>query len=70
MANRALAHLSKFFNWLCEHDVVAASPCAGVKPPSDEIARDRFLSDDEIKALWLACDESAAPPAPASRSCC
>ena len=56
MANRALAHLSRFFNWLCEQDIVAASPCAGVKPPAKENARDRVLSDDEIKALWHACD--------------
>jgi integrase len=57
MANRALAHLSKFFNWLCEQDVIAASPCAGVKPPAKELARDRILSDAEIRALWLACDD-------------
>ena len=29
MANRTHAHLSKFFNWLCERDAIAASPCAG-----------------------------------------
>jgi integrase len=57
MANRALAHLSKFFNWLCEQDIIPASPCAGVKPPAKEQARDRILSDAEIKALWLACDD-------------
>jgi integrase len=56
LANRALAHLSKFFNWLCERDVIKASPCAGVKPPAKETARDRVLSDAEIKALWHACD--------------
>src|SRR5262249_53676823 len=56
MANRALAHLSKFFNWLCERDIIPASPCAGVKPPHKETARDRVLTDDEIKRLWAACD--------------
>ncbi len=55
LANRTLAHLSKFFNWLCERDVIKASPCAGVKPPAKEQARDRVLGDDEIKALWSAC---------------
>jgi len=55
LANRTLAHLSKFFNWLCERDVIKASPCAGVKPPAKEQARDRVLNDDEIKALWRAC---------------
>jgi integrase len=61
MANRVHAHLSKFFNWLCERDVIAASPCAGVKRPSAENARDRILSDDEIKALWLACGDIGDP---------
>jgi integrase len=56
MANRTLGHLSKFFNWLCEQDIIAASPCAGVKQPAKEQARDRVLDDAEVKALWLACD--------------
>src|SRR6266540_448930 len=30
MANRTLAVLSKFFNWLAARDVIVASPCAGV----------------------------------------
>jgi integrase len=61
MANRVHAHVSKFFNWLCERDVIAASPCAGVKRPSAENARDRILSDDELKALWLACGDIGDP---------
>jgi integrase len=56
MANRAKAVLSRFFNWLCERDIIAASPCAGVKPPTKEKPRDRVLSDDELRRLWLACD--------------
>jgi integrase len=56
LANRTLAHLSKFFNWLLERDVIKASPCAGVKQPAKEQARDRVLDDDEIRALWAACD--------------
>jgi integrase len=56
LANRTLAHVSRFCNWLCERDVIRASPCAGVKPPAKEQARDRVLSDAEIKALWHACE--------------
>jgi integrase len=56
MANRAHAHIRRFFSWLCEQDVIASSPCVGVKPPAKETARDRILSDDEIRALWVACD--------------
>jgi integrase len=67
MANRALAHLSKFFNWLCERDIIPASPCAGVKQPHKETARDRVLTDDEIVKLWRACDEIGAPAGPAAK---
>src|SRR5262245_49039167 len=53
MANRAHACARKFFGWLVEQDVLAASPCMGVKPPTRETARDRVLSDDEVRRLWL-----------------
>jgi integrase len=55
-ANRTKAALSKFFNWLATRDVIAASPCAGVPAPSRERARDRVLSDDELRRLWLAAE--------------
>ena len=55
-ANRMKAVLSKFFGWLCERDVIAASPCVGVKPPSKEVVRDRVLTDDELRRLWLAAE--------------
>jgi Arm DNA-binding domain/Phage integrase family len=55
LANRVLAAVRKWFNWLAARDVVNASPCAGVVPPAKEKARDRHLTDGEIKALWAAC---------------
>jgi integrase len=55
LANRTLAALSKFFNWLASRDVIVASPCAGVARPSREHQRDRILTDGEIKSLWEAC---------------
>jgi integrase len=61
MANRVLAHLSKFFNWLLERDVIQASPCAGIKSPTKEHARERVLDDSEIRRLWLACDAIDGP---------
>jgi integrase len=56
LANRVLATLSRFFSWLCERDQITASPCTGVKRPTAETTRERTLSEDEIKRLWLACD--------------
>jgi integrase len=61
MANRTLGVLSKFFNWLCERDAIVASPCAGVRRPSEEHARDRVLAADEIRRLWIACDAIGDP---------
>ena len=55
LANRVLAAVRKWFNWLAARDVVKASPCTGVVPPAKEKARDRRLTDDEIRALWAAC---------------
>ena len=56
LANRTRATLSRFFGWLCERDIIAASPCVGVKPPSAEKVRDRVLDDNELRRLWLAGD--------------
>jgi integrase len=61
MANRTLAHLSKFFAWLCQRDVIPASPCVGVVRPAEEKARERVLDDAEIRRLWLACDAIGGP---------
>jgi len=59
--NRAFGHVRKFFNTLVERDVIAASPCAGVKKPSVEQSRDRVLSPAEIKSLWHALDTVGGP---------
>jgi integrase len=64
LANRVHAALSKFFNWLASRDVIVASPCAGVARPSKEQPRDRVLSDDELKAVWLAAGELGYPAGP------
>jgi integrase len=53
-ANRVLASVRKMFNWALSRDIIAASPCAGVKPPAAEQSRDRVLSDDELRNVWQA----------------
>jgi integrase len=55
-ANRALAVLRKMFNWAIERDLVIASPVDRVKNPTIELSRDHVLSDDELRAVWLALD--------------
>jgi integrase len=56
-ANRVLSAVRKFFNWCVARDILAASPCAGVKPPTAERARDRVLTDDELRLVWQAADK-------------
>jgi integrase len=58
LANRVHAVVRKFFNWCVERDILSASPCVGVKAPSEQNARDRVLSDDEIVALWNVADDA------------
>jgi integrase len=62
MANRTLGWTAGFFNWLIEHDVLAANPCTGIKPATEQ-ARDRVLDDDEIRSLWEACEKVGGPGA-------
>jgi integrase len=48
--------LSKMFAWLMSRREVSANPCVGVTRPTPPPARERVLSDDEIRALWEACE--------------
>jgi integrase len=63
-ANRALAAVRKLFNWCVAQDILSASPCAGVKPPTAERSRDRVLSDDELRLVWQAADQVGWPFGP------
>jgi integrase len=60
-ANRVLAVVRKLFNWAIQRGVITASPAAGIKPPLAEQSRDRILTDDEIRWLWLGCDKVGYP---------
>jgi integrase len=61
MANRALAHLSRFFKWCVNEDYIDSTPCVGIERPASENARDRALSDDEVRLFWAATDKLPAP---------
>lgn len=60
-ANRALAHLKHLMGWCVERGIIDANPIAGMKPLSKERSRERVLSDDELGALWAACDAEGYP---------
>jgi integrase len=61
MANRVRAVLSRFFRWLADRDVIAASPCVGIAAPTRETPRERVLSDAELRRLWLAAEAIGGP---------
>jgi integrase len=63
-ANRVLAATRKMFAWAVGRDIIAASPCVGVKPPSPERSRDRVLNDDEMRLVWLAAVQIGWPFGP------
>lgn len=63
-ANRVLAAIRKMFAWAASRDIVAASPCTGVSPPTSEQSRDRVLSDEELRLIWRGADGIGWPFGP------
>jgi integrase len=63
-ANRVLSRIGAMFNWAVDKDRIAVSPSDGVKPPSKERSRDRWLADAEIVWFWRACDQIGYPFGP------
>jgi integrase len=53
--------LSKMFNWLVAQRRVKANPCAGIAAPETPRARQRTLSDDEIRKFWAATEKLSIP---------
>lgn len=64
MANRVLAAVRKLFNWCLARDVITASPCRMVEPPAPEHSRERILTDDEMRRLWVATNAEGWPFGP------
>jgi integrase len=60
-ARQMLSVLSRMYSWLLQHRRVETNPCVGVHRPEPPKARDRVLSNDEIRWLWKACDELSQP---------
>ena len=60
-ANRALAHIRKFFGWLVERGYLDHSPADHIKPRHTEQEREKVLSDDELKAIWISSEAISSP---------
>jgi integrase len=59
-ANRIRSYLKTFGAWAEDDGRIGESPFANLKRLGKEKARDRVLSDLEIRAIWRACAELGA----------
>lgn len=66
-ANRLRAYAAAFFNWLVSRDALERNPFDGLKPVAREASRERVLSDDEIRWLWVATERVGFPFGPLTR---
>lgn len=57
-ANRTLAVIRKMFNFAINRGILEQSPCVQIPAPAKENQRDRVLSDDEIRSIWLSLDDA------------
>jgi integrase len=58
-AARARQSLSAFFSWTIREGMVESNPVIGTNDPASHInARDRVLTEAELRAIWSACGEN------------
>jgi integrase len=63
-ANRTLARLKTLFKWVLDEELILADPTARVRKVVKETARDRVLTDDEIRLFWAGCEMLGWPFGP------
>jgi integrase len=58
-ANRALSIIGGMFTWACKDSkpkLLRINPASGIRKPVVEIARDRVLSEAEIRSFWIGLE--------------
>jgi integrase len=60
-ARHLFAALSSLFSWLKRHRRIEANPCIGMHRPAGPKARERTLTNDEIRWFWAACESIDFP---------
>jgi integrase len=58
-ANRSRAALSALFTWAIGEGLSDGNPVVGTNKATDEIARDRVLSDEELSLIWRHAGDGA-----------
>lgn len=56
-ANRILALIRKMYNFGISRDIVEHNPCIAVPLPSKPQSRDRVLSPEEIRRVWMSAEK-------------
>src|SRR5262245_26842361 len=60
-AARGRDNLSALFSWAMKEGLCEANPVLATNDPTEGMQpRDRVLNDDEIRAIWLACEDDDA----------
>lgn len=62
MANNTFKIIRKMLNYAVEKDILPFSAATGVKLPAPLNARERVLSQDEVKLLWDSLDTASISP--------
>ena len=60
-ARLLFADIRPIFAWALDRAAIEANPMAGMRGPQPLEARDRVLSNEEIKAFWQAASELSWP---------
>jgi integrase len=66
-ANRTLSRLRHLFNWAVERGRLPSSPIIGMKAPTKERARDRTLTDNELRWFLKSCKNIGWPFGPLAK---
>jgi integrase len=61
LPRNVFALVRKLLGWAVERGDIDRSPLEGFKGPSNVASRDRVLSDEELKRVWLACGALGVP---------
>lgn len=57
-ANRVLSLIRKMFNFGIERSMVTTNPCDHVPQPAPNVQRDRVLSLQEVRTLWIGLEQA------------
>jgi integrase len=56
-AKQARVHFSAFYGWAMREGIALANPVLATNEPDGSAERDRVLSNDELRRIWLACQD-------------